>query len=422
MADPSSRLIALDALRGFAVMGILLMNIISFAMPGAAYLNPAAYGGTGPIDLAAWGLCFVLADGKFRALFSFLFGASMLLVVQRAEAAGMFGATVHFRRMAVLLGIGLVHAFLIWDGDILVLYAGVGTLAFAFVECRLRTLVATGVGLIGLQMLILAFFLGQFGALRDAAIAPNAAAETVSAWVALNDLVGIPSPAAIARELAVHRDGYSNVLGERLSGGLSTPFLQYLDAGAETLGLMLLGMAALKSGFVTGGWPRGTYLRIAATCYLVGLPATAWIAFDIAQGGFDPVTTIRASELTAAPFRTLLMIGHASLFLWWIGRAPLSWLGRRVAAVGRMALSNYVGTSLAMTLLFYGYGGGLFGRLGRAELYLVVPVVWLAMLAWSKPWLDRFHYGPLEWLWRSLSRGQRQPMRRLTKSVATVSQ
>jgi len=422
MADPSPRLIALDALRGFAVMGILLMNIMGFAMPGAAYLNPAAYGGTGPADLAAWGLCFVLVDGKFRALFSFLFGASMLLVVDRAEAAGDDGATIHFQRMAVLLGLGLVHAFLIWNGDILVLYAGIGAFAFAFVQRSVRALVAIGIALLAAQMLLLSRFLGDFAALRDAAAAPGASAAILSAWRGLNDQVGIPSAAAIRDSLAIHHGGYATILGDRLDEGVATPFLQYLDAGVETLGLMLLGMAALRSGFLAGAWRRGAYARIAAACYLAGVPALAWMAIGVARTGFDPVAAVRASELFAAPFRPILMIGHASLLLLWLTGKPHGILAQRLAAVGRAALSNYVGTSIVMTTLFYGYGGGLFGRLGRAELYGVVPIAWLFMLAWSKPWLDRYRYGPLEWLWRSLARGEAQPMRRAKKDIASKSQ
>src|SRR4051812_35172054 len=130
-AETKTRLIALDLVRGIAVMGILLLNIVSFAMPEAAYMNPRAYGGWHGADLVAYLVNFVLFDGKMRGLFSFLFGASLLLVTERAEASGRNAAAVHYARMGWLLAFGLAHLWLVWAGDILVLYALVGMLAFA---------------------------------------------------------------------------------------------------------------------------------------------------------------------------------------------------------------------------------------------------------------------------------------------------
>lgn len=419
MAEPTLRYATLDGLRGIAVMGILLMNVTGFALPQAAYLNPAAYGGTAPSDIAVWMANFVLVDGKMRALFSFLFGASMLLVFERAEDAGRSGAMVHFRRMASLLLMGLIHAYLIWDGDILVLYAIIGMVAFGFVGLGSRALVTIGIVLLVVQMLLLASLMQDLADLRDAAARPHAAAAAVQAWRNVADEIGIPTPAAIARTLAIYRGGYGGIVHERLTTGIATPILQFVDVGAETLGLMLLGMAGLRSGFLTGAWRRPSYARVALATYGIGLPALALIAAGCMRSGFDEVGTVRAAELLAAPFRPIVMLGHASLALLWLGRRPADALTVRVVAAGRMAFSNYLGTSIAMTCLFYGYGGGLFGTIGRARLYLLVPLAWAAMLLWSKPWLDRYRYGPLEWLWRSLARGTPQMMR---KAIATKSQ
>ncbi len=411
MTEPPPRLIALDALRGFAVMGILLMNITAFALPEAAYLNPAASGGTRSADIAVWMANFVFVDGKMRALFSLLFGASMLLVIDRAEAAGKDGAGVHFRRMAWLLGLGLAHAYLVWAGDILVLYAIVGMLAFAFAGRSTRTLAAAGIGFLVVQMAMLAVLLDDIASLRESAAAPGAGAAVRRAWRDVADQVGIPSADAIAHTLALYRGGYGAILHERLTTGEATPFLQFVDVGPDTLGLMLLGMAAFRSGFVTASWRPATYARVATVAYALAVPPLAWIALGCIRSGFDEVVVLRSAELYAAPFRPILMLGHAALLLRWIASGSAAVLRARLAAVGRAAFSNYLGTSLVMTTLFYGYGGGLYGRLGRAELYLIVPFAWAAMLSWSKPWLDRFQYGPFEWAWRSLARGAFQPMR-----------
>lgn len=411
MADPPPRFAALDVLRGVAVMGILLMNVIGFGLPEAAYLNPAAYGGSDGADLAAWMIGFVLIDGKMRALFSLLFGASMLLVIDRADAAGGDGMTVHYRRMASLFGIGVIHAYLVWAGDILIPYAVVGMLAYAFVERRTASLVVLALVLFVAQWLLLASMIAGIAAVRDAALAPGATADAITLWRAFADQAGIPSEAAIARVLATYRGSYGEIVAERLAHW-NAPILQLASAGPETLALMLLGMAGLKSGFLTGSWSRVAYGRVAATAYLIGIPALALIARATVASGFDEVATLRAAELYAAPFRPLVMIGHAASILLWLKGAEGSPAAGRIAAVGRAAFSNYLGTSVVMTFLFYGYGSGWFGQLGRAELYLVVPPIWAAMLLWSEPWLRHFRYGPLEWLWRSLSRGTPQPMRR----------
>ena len=149
-ASNGTRHLTLDAIRGVAVMGILLMNVIAFTMPEQAYINPLAWGGTRAIDLGAWAVNFVLVDGKMRGLFSLLFGASMLLVADRAEAKGEDGASIHYRRMFWLLLFGLAHYYLIWFGDILVLYAVVGCIAFLFRHRAPMNLIKWGIIFIAL--------------------------------------------------------------------------------------------------------------------------------------------------------------------------------------------------------------------------------------------------------------------------------
>src|SRR4030095_1082315 len=132
MATATDRIFSLDMIRGVAVMGIFSVNIIAFAMIEAAYFNPPAYGGWHGANLGLWATNLLVIDGKMRSLFSILFGASTLLVIERAEASGLSGTQIHVRRMLVLLGFGLVHYFLIWFGDILALYAVSGLIAFLF--------------------------------------------------------------------------------------------------------------------------------------------------------------------------------------------------------------------------------------------------------------------------------------------------
>jgi uncharacterized protein len=409
VATEPHRIATLDTLRGVAVMGILAMNIVAFAMPRPAYFNPLAYGGSSE-DLIAWFVSFVLVDGKMRGFFSFLFGASMLLVIERAEAAGASPASVHYRRMAWLLVIGLCHLYFIWWGDILTLYATIGLIAFAFREQEVRSLVRWAIGLMLVDLLLMTSIATFFSSAEAAANAPGASAQAVAIWQdASRDFAPLTAP-ALAADLSTYRGGYAGILSHRVEEMLIAPLIGPLIIGWETLAYMLLGMAGLKSGFLTGAWERRRYVRTAALTLSIAVPAYALLGWLTYRSGFHIPTLFALVMAATAPLRLLMIVGYASLvILLTAGGGPLV---ERIAAAGRAAFTNYLGTSLVMTTLFYGYGLGLYGSLSRLELWLPMLAMWIVMLAWSKPWLDRFRYGPLEWLWRSLARWRIQPMRR----------
>jgi uncharacterized protein len=186
--------------------------------------------------------------------------------------------------------------------------------------------------------------------------------------------------------------------------------------GWETLAYMLFGMAALKSGFLTGEWSDSVLRGVALAGFAIAVPAYALLAYLLIRDGFSPAGIFTYSFAASVPFRPLMVVAYAALIILLTRRG--GWLVDRIAAAGRAAFTNYLGSSILMTGLFYGWGFGLFGSLSRAQLWPVVFLMWVLMLAWSKPWLDRFQYGPLEWLWRSLTRMQLQPMRRLSPAAA----
>ncbi|WP_298021525.1 DUF418 domain-containing protein [uncultured Parasphingopyxis sp.] len=407
-----TRFVSLDLIRGIAVMGILLMNIVAFAMPHGAYGNPYAFGGTGPADLAVWATNFVIADGKMRGLFSVLFGASMLLVMERAQAKGDNPLLTHLSRMTWLLLFGAIHAYAIWFGDILMLYAVVGMVACIFRGMAAHRLLALGLSLIFAQAMLFGLMMLGIMTLRSQALAPDASADIVNAWADLLAQMGPMPPDEAARDLATYRGGYAGILGVRLGEEFWMPLKANGFSIIETLGLMLCGMAGLKSGFLTGEWERADYRRLLRIGYSIGLPAMVILAGLLLASGFGPVAQVGLGWALKTLFNPFVILGHASLVILWLKASPESRLGARIAAAGRMAFSNYLGTSLVCTTLFYGYGFGLYGEMSRAPLYLVVLAVWILMLLWSKPWLDRFRYGPLEWLWRSLARRELQKIRR----------
>lgn len=398
----ADRIVTLDVVRGVAVIGILFVNILSFALPDTARLSPYAWGMQGPADLWAYVATMVAFDGKMRGLFSFLFGASLLLVVDRAEAAGADPAAVHYRRMGWLFVLGLAHAVLLWSGDILMHYALVGSVAFGFRHHSPRRLVAFGCAFAAVTWLFLGMIALSYVAMQ--------AAGTATAAQGLRDFengFGIPTPAVLAQEIALFRGSYAGILRHNLHE-VATTLYNVFFIGFETLGYMLFGMAALRSGMLTGAWPRRRLWRWAITgigLALLGyVPLTTWM---LAHGVDTRAVLIGAFALTP-PLRAVMIPGYAAAVLLLAGGGGR--IASRFGATGRMALSNYLLSSIVMCFVFYGWGLGQFGQWPRVALYLPVLAMGALMLLWSRAWLGRFRYGPFEWLWRSLARWRRQPM------------
>lgn len=407
---PAGRIATLDILRGVAVMGILAMNIVAFAMPMQAYFNPLAYGDGGVEDVATWFFNFVFVDGKMRGFFSFLFGASMLLVVERAQAAGGSGASIHYRRMFWLLLFGLAHLYLIWWGDILSHYALVGMIAFLFHKLRPSTLIKWAIALLVVEFAFFASGAVYFFIAQAAAAAPGASADAVAAFQSMShEFTPLAGP-ALGQDLALFRGDYAGIVAHRVGAMLFAPLRQLPFFGPETLAYMLLGMAGLKSGFLTGAWPLARYRRAALITLAIAVPAYVALAAASLAMHFRFPELFVFSMVATVPFRPLMVIGYAALVILLTRRGGA--LVARIAAAGRAAFTNYLGTSIVMTTIFYGYGLGLYGHVGRLELYLFVIGMWVLMLIWSKPWLESFRYGPFEWLWRSLARHRLEPMRK----------
>lgn len=406
----TSRLTTLDAVRGFAVMGILILNMVDFAMPGYAYVDPNFYGGATGANWWAWAINFVLFDGKMRGLFTMMFGASTVLIAEQAVRKGESPARVHYARMFWLFVLGMIHAYLIWYGDILVLYSVAGAFAFAAWRWRATTLFKIGIGLLLLKLLIATgFYLGAVQYERAAAL-PHASPATVQGWQEFRESLA-PSPEEVPQELAAYRGGYGANLAARIETAQFFQTVLFLQSLPDTLALIAIGMALFKTGFFSGDWSRRLYRQtivggvVAALLYL---PIVAWIdATD-----FSPVTLLATDGIHLALLRPWMSIGFASIVILFVRSGSARWLADRLAAAGQMAFSNYLGTSILCTTFFYGFGFGWYGYFERWQLWFVVIAVWALILLWSKPWLAHFYYGPFEWLWRSLARGRLQSMRR----------
>lgn len=406
------RITTLDAVRGFAVMGILLMNIVSFGLPGTAYIDPRYYGGAEGMNRVVWALNFILADGKFRGLFTMMFGASTVLIAEAAVAAGQSAARVHYARLFWLFVIGMLHAYLIWYGDILVSYAVCGALAFLVWRWPPRALIAIGVALLlyKLAMGIAAYQTTTH--IRDAANAPTATIAAKQEWADIRAQIEPPSAADRDAEIAAYRGGYAANLAERTRTAFYFQTTLYPDLIPDTLALMAIGMALFRLGFFSGQWSARSYQLTVLMGFSLTLPPYIALARWISRAEFDGIVQLATEPLHSTLLRPFMALAYAASVILFVQSGIARKLAARLRAVGRMAFSNYLGSSLICTTLFYGFGFGRFGRLERWQLYPVVAGVWALMLLWSQPWLARFHYGPFEWLWRSLARGKLQPMRR----------
>jgi uncharacterized protein len=430
----SERVAAMDVLRGVAVLGILLMNIAGFAMPFAASFDPTLGGGHTGRNLQVWAIGAVLFEGKMRAIFSMLFGAGMLVLTTRLERRGLAAeaADVYYRRLLWLLAFGLIHAYFIWWGDILFFYAVLGLFLYPLRRLSPRLLIVAG----SVLLLILAgrslSSAIEFRQARDAARSAESAAaagqsltdEQKQAMTTWNDqLRGVrPRAEELAKEIAAYRGTYLDALTQR-AGFLVSGHPQWLytyfvfDIG----GMMLLGIALLKLNVFTAELSSRAYAAIAVIGYGCGIPlATFAVAHDI-RSGFEPVGMAFGTVLHALA-RTPVALGHVAVVMLVCQGRLVPWVTRRLAAVGQTAFSCYIAESLICTTIFYGYGFGLFGRVDRFQQLLVVLAVWLVLLAVSPIWLRNFRFGPLEWLWRSLTYLERQPMRVVDRAPAASAE
>jgi uncharacterized protein len=416
----AGRHISIDAVRGFAVLGILLMNIVGMGLPAFAYVDPTYAGGSTGADLWTWAVNNVLTDGKMRALFTMLFGASAVLIAQRAEGGEPGPAATHYRRMLWLFVFGMVHAYFLWWGDILVTYALAGLVIFPFRKLGWRLQLGIGVAVLAALLGLNLFEARELTAMHAAAMAPGAAPDAVRAWQEASQLVA-PSADLGRQEIAGYRGGFLDALRVRsLAARLLQLYLMPTSEIPEAIGQMFVGMALFRTGFFTLRWSSRAYLAMIAVGYLIAAPVTAWLAWTIWKAGFEPLPLNRLEDWQQVT-RPLIGLAHASVILLIVRAGAAQALVGRLAAAGRMAFSNYLMTSIITTLLFDGFGLGLYGRLSRFQELAVVAGVWVFILVWSKPWLARFHYGPFEWAWRSLVRWRAQPFVRARSRPAAAA-
>ena len=405
----AERLVSLDFIRGIAVLGILAANIVAFGQPYLAYMWPGGFVTPhGTLSDWLWVAQFVLVDGKMRGLFTLLFGAGLVLFAERGSARGA-GEWLQVRRLVWLLAFGLAHYYLLWRGDILTLYALCGLVALFALRWSAIPQLAAGLTAYVFGALWTSAQFGLVWAASETGLrAGPGYAETARATEAM--LADERADAAV--ETAINAHGS---YGAYISHAWQAHRWDWVDTASqsvlETLPLMLIGMALYRGGMFDGRFDRSLQCRWGWWGVGIGTALTMVLALWALGDGLTFTATMFASLGPQALTRLPVVIGLAALLALW-GPQATGWLGSRVTAAGRMAFSNYIGTSLVMLLVFQAWGLDLFGRLNRPQLYSVVLATWVLMLLWSKPWLGRFRYGPLEWLWRCLTYGRAVRMSR----------
>jgi uncharacterized protein len=419
------RLVSLDILRGVALFGILLMNITGMGLP-FAYSDPTVYGGATGADLWAWITTSMLFEGTQRGLFSLLFGAGVILLTDRIEARGGDASDVFFRRNLWLVAFGIVHGYLLlWTGEILYFYGVTALFVFAFRRAAPRTLITVAIAglLIGTAWYQLEGYEARkkHTAFQEAQAAKASGAtltrKQTRALEAWPELVGNMKPSAekIQDKLEAMRGSYASVFLNQAPIVADHESWWLYRFFFDVFSMMLIGMALFKLGLLHLGHPRAPYVWMVVVGYGIGLTVNFFEVRHLVTHGFDVFARLRA-EVSYDLGRLAMTTGHVGLLMLFCNSGWLGGLQRRLAAVGQMALSNYVTHSIVAAVLFYGFGFGLYGHLARHQLYYVVFSIWAFQLVISPIWLAHYRFGPVEWLWRSLTYGQRQPMRRVAST------
>jgi len=422
----ADRIETLDVLRGVALFGILLMNVTGMGLPDA-YANPANAGGAEGANLWAWIVTEVGFEGTQRALFSMLFGASVVLFMTRLGGSGRRDAgDIYVRRNLWLVAFGMVNAFiLLWSGDILYMYGIIALVVVPFRTLGTRALLAIGVA----GLLLGAAWTGketwqnlETYAAYEQAVAEQpdpeertaAQEEAVAGWEGLaGDYVS--TPGEVAETIAHHTSGYGEAflsLAHESSGWHGWGTYRYFF---DVFGMMLIGMALFKGGVLTLARPVWLYWAMMIVGYAIGLTVNIAEVRWLIDHQFSAVAFVQVAPSYDLG-RLAMTLGHVGALLLFVRSGILGWLRRSLAAVGQMAVTNYLAHSLIALIVFILFAQ--FGQWERHQLYYYVLAIWVAQLILSPLWLRHFRFGPVEWLWRWLTYLKRPPMRRASAASA----
>jgi len=398
--EKTNRIQSIDLLRGIAILGILIMNIQSFAMPSAAYNNPLAFGDLTGLNKMTWILSHLFADQKFMSIFSILFGAGIILITEKKELFTGSSLKLHYTRNLILLLIGLLHAHLIWYGDILVAYALCSFLVYPFRKLSPKKLLITGLLIVSVPSFLNGFF--QF----SLPYMPASELQDLRLdWAPTNEL--------IEQEITAFTGSISSQIKINSQQALFLEtFVFLIQFLWRAGGLMLVGMALFRWGVLSAERSRSFYLKSAFYSLIVGFPIVIYGIYMNFTMNWD----FQYSMFTGSQFNywgsLFIAYGYISLIMVFAQSDNYNTIKKRLSSIGQMALTNYILHSFIGMLIFFGIGFGLFGKIDRSLQILIVGIIWIFQYLASEKWLNSYKFGPLEWVWRSLTYGKKQPFLR----------
>jgi uncharacterized protein len=411
------------------------VNISAFALPMATFYRPPVAGGFEGANFAVWLITHLFFEFKFITIFSMLFGAGLMVISARARDRAQAsvgvrapsGAGLYYRRLAILLCLGLAHAYFLWYGDILTFYAILGVALWPLRRVRPAALVGIAVALLLVYVPVTAlsayFLRGPVEAAAQALASGVERDPATAAQLAMYD----PTPEQIARETALMRGPYGPMFEERAGFTIFFQIVGLFFFGPwRILPVMLLGMALARWGVFHAARPTRFYATLAIAGYGVGLPSVAYGAWRLVDINFALPDAVGPLTLFNQLGSIAVALGHVGLVMLLFKRGvfttgALAPLGRGLRAMGRMALTNYLMQTFICVTLFYGaWGLGWFNALSRVEMALVVISIWIFQLVISPLWLKVFRTGPMEWLWRTLTYWRLQPVLAPRPDAATT--
>lgn len=426
------RISTIDMVRGVALCGILLMNILGFSTDGSKF-REVMEGSHTNADYITIGAIITFFDGTMRGLFSMLFGAGMILFTfnKHERSTGPRVADYYYRRLLWLVLFGVFNAFvLLWEGDILFYYGLSGMLLYPFRKSPAKLLI--GLGLLcflinaGLTFWNFSEMKGKRTAYIEAVKAEKEKQkltakqeEAKAAWLETEKNFK-PDTARSNKNIRKMQSGYTTIFQYFIPNNANGEAWGMYFGIWDFVGMMLIGMGLFRLGFFSDKLSTSTYVMILLTGYIIGTT----IGLSVFNNQASQTNPTRYIDAYRVPHwvlydlrRLLISCGHASLVMLVYRSKIAPWLMRAFANVGQMAFTNYLMQSIMCTLFFYGYGLGYYNKFRVHEIYYVVFAVWIIQLIWSSIWLRYFRFGPFEWVWRSLTYWRAQPMKLTEKAT-----
>ena len=397
----TQRIHSIDMLRGFALLGILIMNIISFSMPAIAYFNPKVYQ-LSFLDEFVFGFSHVLADQKFMAIFSMLFGASTILFIEGATKKGKRAGLLFYSRNFWLLLVGILHTTFIWYGDILLIYAICAFVLFFFKKLNIKPLIILGLFIYLIPIIFNVFIytsvLEKLNKKEKTTIQNH--------WQ--------PNEEVLRDEILVYQSSYTEMLqytledegnngDEKNMGSLIIGLHYMFDFFLRALGMMLIGMAFYKKKVFSNSKKKSYYKKMGVYSFAIGIPIAVIGLFLNYHYNWEWEFSFLLGRLLNSVATPFIAFGYIGLVMLWNRSNLFRTFQKRLQELGKIALSGYLLQSVLATTIFYGFGFGLFGEINRAEQLLFVVLIWVFILFFAQFWTNKFQYGPVEWIWRTLT-------------------